>query len=140
MYIIFLLFLLCTVQSMNIIEISPFLLKGITVKTRRIHHRFPLASSDLQDDSLSCGLTVEKKKKKYRLCKYSCPADFAIFLCCSDIYIYFFVFQLPELPDINWEKYTSNLDFSTFGTHRHMTRLKRQLMDGTPVKGTKTWA
>ena len=139
MYIIFLLFLLCTVQSMNIIEISPFLLKGFTVKIRRIHHRFPFASSDLQDDSLSCGLTVEKKKE-VQIRQIFVPCRFCNFLCCADIYIYFFVFQLPELPDINWEKYTSNLDFSTFGTHRHMTRLKRQLMDGTPVKGTKTWA
>ncbi|XP_060561473.1 ZZ-type zinc finger-containing protein 3-like [Ruditapes philippinarum] len=39
--------------------------------------------------------------------------------------------NVAELPDISWEKYTSNLDFSSFGTHRHMTRLKKQLKEGT---------
>ncbi|KAH3802129.1 hypothetical protein DPMN_155799 [Dreissena polymorpha] len=38
--------------------------------------------------------------------------------------------QIAELPHISWEKYTSTLDFSTFGSHRHMTRLKKQLTDG----------
>lgn len=39
--------------------------------------------------------------------------------------------KVIDLPQINWEKYTSNLDFSSFGTHRHMTRLKKQLADGS---------
>lgn len=38
--------------------------------------------------------------------------------------------KVIHLPDIRWEKYTSNLDFSSFGTHRHMTRLKKQLKEG----------
>ncbi|XP_052223679.1 ZZ-type zinc finger-containing protein 3-like isoform X3 [Dreissena polymorpha] len=38
--------------------------------------------------------------------------------------------KIAELPHISWEKYTSTLDFSTFGSHRHMTRLKKQLTDG----------
>lgn len=39
--------------------------------------------------------------------------------------------KVPAVPVIDWEKYTSNLDFSTIGLHRHMTRLKRQLVDGS---------
>ncbi|KAL4219665.1 hypothetical protein ACF0H5_022237 [Mactra antiquata] len=38
--------------------------------------------------------------------------------------------KIVDIPDIRWEQYTSNIDFTTFGTHRHMTRLKRQLVDG----------
>ena len=41
------------------------------------------------------------------------------------------VFQVPSLPVIDWDKYTSNLDFSNIALHRHMTRLKRQLVDET---------
>ncbi|KAH3801991.1 hypothetical protein DPMN_155657 [Dreissena polymorpha] len=43
--------------------------------------------------------------------------------------------QIAELPHISWEKYTSTLDFSTFGSHRHMTRLKKQLTDGNVPPG-----
>ncbi|XP_053381078.1 ZZ-type zinc finger-containing protein 3-like isoform X2 [Mercenaria mercenaria] len=41
--------------------------------------------------------------------------------------------NIVELPQISWEKYTSNLDFSSFGTHRHMTRLKKQLKEGNNI-------
>lgn len=34
--------------------------------------------------------------------------------------------KVVELPDIAWEKYTSQLDLSSFGSHRHKTRLKQQ--------------
>ena len=44
---------------------------------------------------------------------------------------YMNLFQVPSLPVIDWEKYTNNLDFSNIGLHRHMTRLKRQLVDGS---------
>ncbi|XP_052790772.1 ZZ-type zinc finger-containing protein 3-like [Mya arenaria] len=38
--------------------------------------------------------------------------------------------KIAELPKIAWDKYTSTLDFSSFGSHRHMTRLKKQLKEG----------
>lgn len=38
--------------------------------------------------------------------------------------------QVAELPDINWEKYTSSVDFSSLGFPKHLTRLKRQLVEG----------
>lgn len=46
-----------------------------------------------------------------------------------------FGFPLPQsvavLPSIDWEKYTRNVDFSSLGIHKHMTRLKCQLLEGT---------
>ena len=42
--------------------------------------------------------------------------------------------QVPSLPVIDWEKYTSNLDLSNIALHRHMTRLKRQIVDETGGK------
>ena len=34
--------------------------------------------------------------------------------------------KLASLPVIDWEKYTSSVDFAAFGTHRQSARLKRQ--------------
>ncbi|KAK6167048.1 hypothetical protein SNE40_021156 [Patella caerulea] len=38
--------------------------------------------------------------------------------------------NIAPLPIINWEQYTNSTDFALFGNHRHVTRIKRQLMDG----------
>ncbi|XP_061180920.1 ZZ-type zinc finger-containing protein 3-like [Saccostrea echinata] len=38
--------------------------------------------------------------------------------------------QIAELPEINWEKYTSSVDFSSFGFPKHVTRLRKQLVEG----------
>lgn len=38
--------------------------------------------------------------------------------------------QVADLPDINWEKYTSSVDFANLGFPKHLTRLKRQLVEG----------
>ncbi|ESO98939.1 hypothetical protein LOTGIDRAFT_187172 [Lottia gigantea] len=37
--------------------------------------------------------------------------------------------DIPSLPSINWEQYTSSVDFNSFGNHKHMTRIKRQLTE-----------
>ena len=39
--------------------------------------------------------------------------------------------KLAPLPAIDWEKYTSNVDFAAFGTHRQSARLKRQGNEAT---------
>lgn len=38
--------------------------------------------------------------------------------------------RVAELPAINWEKYTSSVDFSSLGFPKHVTRLKKQLVEG----------
>lgn len=36
---------------------------------------------------------------------------------------------IAEIPDVNWERYTSSVDFSSFGLHRQSARLKRHGSD-----------
>ena len=38
--------------------------------------------------------------------------------------------KIAELPVINWEKYTSSVDFTSLGIPKHLTRLKKQLVSG----------
>ncbi|CAC5388679.1 ZZ-type zinc finger-containing protein 3 [Mytilus coruscus] len=38
--------------------------------------------------------------------------------------------RIAELPMINWEKYTSTVDFTSLGIPKHLTRLKKQLVNG----------
>ena len=38
--------------------------------------------------------------------------------------------QVATIPTFDWDKYTSNVQFTSFGV-RHMTRLKKQLVHGT---------
>ncbi|OWF52606.1 ZZ-type zinc finger-containing protein 3-like [Mizuhopecten yessoensis] len=40
--------------------------------------------------------------------------------------------QVATIPNLNWGKYTKNVDFSSLGLPKHMTRLKRQLVEGSP--------
>lgn len=37
---------------------------------------------------------------------------------------------IAQIPAINWEKYTSSVDFSSLGIPKHLTRLKKQLVTG----------
>ncbi|KAK3600156.1 hypothetical protein CHS0354_012279 [Potamilus streckersoni] len=46
--------------------------------------------------------------------------------------------KIASLPIINWEKYTSTMDLSALGFHKHMTRLKKQLVEGTDERETET--
>lgn len=39
--------------------------------------------------------------------------------------------NVVSLPDIHWEKYTSSVDFSQLGLPKHVTRLKRNLIEGS---------
>ncbi|XP_041367934.1 ZZ-type zinc finger-containing protein 3-like [Gigantopelta aegis] len=45
--------------------------------------------------------------------------------------------QVATIPSIDWEKYTSNVQFTSFGV-RHMTRLKKQLVHGTTDEELKS--
>jgi hypothetical protein len=38
--------------------------------------------------------------------------------------------NIPQLPAINWEKYTSSVDFTSLGIPKHLTRFKKQLVTG----------
>lgn len=44
--------------------------------------------------------------------------------------------QVAAIPPLNWEKYTKNVDFSSLGLPKHMTRLKRQIVEGSPDSET----
>lgn len=37
---------------------------------------------------------------------------------------------VAQIPSLNWDNYTSNVDFTSLGIPKHGTRLKRQLIDG----------
>lgn len=39
--------------------------------------------------------------------------------------------QIVSLPEIEWSKYTSNANFSSFGSARHMTRYKKNTPDAS---------
>ncbi|KAH9489697.1 ZZ-type zinc finger-containing protein 3 [Bulinus truncatus] len=49
--------------------------------------------------------------------------------------------KIASLPEIQWDKYTSSANFSSFGSSRHMTRNKKNMPDNTgadPVQGLKS--
>ncbi|XP_060066082.1 ZZ-type zinc finger-containing protein 3-like [Ylistrum balloti] len=39
--------------------------------------------------------------------------------------------HVANIPSLNWGKYTKNVDFSSLGVPKHMTRLKRQIIEGS---------
>jgi hypothetical protein len=39
--------------------------------------------------------------------------------------------KIAEIPEVNWERYTSSVDFTSFGMHRQSARLKRHGNDAT---------